>query len=93
MQAFARGAFFGVILARKMRPFFVRIVLTSLLEPRERRRSEKSSLRLSRLSLDDKEQCILWRGIAYCLDFFYAIGTEGIKAHTVLGSDKIITQL
>ncbi len=58
-------------------PFFARILLLALLEPCERLRSGRSSLSLSRLSLDDEEELILWRRIADRFYFLYTVGAEG----------------
>ncbi len=92
MQAFARGSFWEGLFWSKIFPFFAKIVLLALLEPCERLCSAKPSLRLSRLSLYDKENLIFWRRISDGFYFRHAVRTEGIKTHAVLSIDKIFVK-
>ncbi len=92
MQAFARGSFLEGLFWSKIFPFFAKIVLLALLEPCERLCSASPSLRLSRLSLNDKKNLIPWRRITNSFYFRHAVRTEGIKTHTVLRIDKIFVK-
>src|SRR2546425_7075362 len=93
MQYFARGSFLGGFFPPKTPSCGRHFAFKYLLEPCERRRSEGSSLRLSRLSLYDEEDLLLWRRIANGFDFRHTGGAEGVKTHTVLRIDEIFAQL
>src|SRR6266446_6120786 len=85
-----KKALFG---RKKRRAYRNVLVFLPLLEPCERRRSERSSLRLSRLSLYDEEDLLLWRRIANGFYFRHTGGAEGVKTHAVLCVDEVFTQL
>ncbi len=84
MQAFARHSFLGLFFLYNKSAFLRDFPVKPLLECREARCLEMSSLRASRLSLDNKEDRLLWWKSANRLDFRHTVRTEGIKTDTVL---------
>src|SRR5438874_649641 len=64
-------------------------LLIPLLEYRERRRSTRTLRSLSRLSLENKHQHILWWGPTSRLDFLDTGHVQGRKTHALLGRDEM----
>ena len=64
-----------------------------LLERREGRRLEMVSLRPSRLSLDDKQNLILWWWPPDRLYFLHTVGAQGVKTHAVLCVVEVFANL
>ena len=89
MQAFARHSFFGLFFLNNKKANLRDFALKPLLESREARCLEMSSLRASRLSLNNEEDGFLRWEPANRLDFRYTVRAKGIKTHTVLGRIKI----
>ncbi len=84
MQEFARDSEKEAILGGIKKGFYDHFGFQPLVECREGRRSETSSLRPSRLSLDDKHQHLLWGCFSDRFHLAHTVGTQRIEAYAVL---------